>query len=204
MRVKVIGWSLAASVTAAVIVLLIAAASDRASVSASAAPGGSEREAIVSVNGLICSLCAQHLDSRLRKLPVVDNVRVDLEKQTATLSLKRDGNLTDDQIKEAIRDAGFNVTRIERRGESKATSPNTAGAEFKIDGMHCSLCAANLARVLEEQPGVATARVDIDKKLAVVQYDATKTTTEQIEKTIEETGVFRAELVSRPVPQEKK
>ncbi len=143
----------------------------------------------------------------------MENVTVDLEKQTATLSLKPDGDLTDDQIKEAVRDAGFNVTRIERRDQSKATSSNTqskatsshtAAVEFKVDAMDCSRCAANLARALEEQPGVATARVDFEKKLAVVQYDANTTAAEQIAKTIEETGVFRTELVSRPVTKDKK
>jgi Cu+-exporting ATPase len=204
MRVKVIRWSLAAGVTAAVGLGLVAAASGRASVSVNAASDDTGREAVVSVKGLMCSMCARHLDSRLRKLSAVENVKVDLEKQTATLSLEPDGDLTDDQIQEAVRDAGFNVTRMERRDASRATSSNTAAAEFKVDGMDCSRCAANLARVLQEQPGVATARVDFDKKLAVVQYDATKSTAEQIEKTMEETGVFRAELVSRSLTKDEK
>ena len=78
-------------------------------------------------------------------------------------------------------------------------SMNSTSAEFSIEGMHCSLCAANLARVLEEQSGVGSARVDLENKRAVVRYDTTKTTIQQIEKTIEETGVFRAELVNRPL-----
>lgn len=83
-------------------------------------------------------------------------------------------------------------------------SANAATAEFKIDGMYCSLCAANLARVLEEQPGVLAARVDFDKKLAIVDYGAKETTAEQIEKTIDDFGAFRAELVSGPVTTSKK
>ncbi|MGH9159487.1 MAG: heavy-metal-associated domain-containing protein [Vicinamibacteraceae bacterium] len=203
MRVTFVGWSIAAAVTAAVTVLLIGGASGRASVSGGPASGDTGREAIVSVNGLSCSMCAQHLDSRLRKLPAVDNVKVDLEKQTATLSLTPDGDLTDDQITEAVRDAGFNVRRIERRGESHAASSNTTTAAFKVDGMDCSRCAAHLARVLQEEPGVEAACVDFDTKLAVVHYDAKNTTAEQIEKAIEDSGVFRAELVSGSITKDK-
>jgi copper chaperone CopZ len=70
-------------------------------------------------------------------------------------------------------------------------------AEFKVDGMFCSLCAANLGRVLGEQPGVVSARVDFDDKVAVVQYDPKTTTSEELEKIIEESAIFRAELMSR-------
>ncbi len=66
MRVQAVRWSLAVGVTAVVIVGLMAAASGRAAVSVSAASGGTGREAIVSVNGLMCSMCARHLDRQLR------------------------------------------------------------------------------------------------------------------------------------------
>lgn len=204
MRVKFSNACVATGVAVAMTLLLAGVLSGPTTAALAAPSPEGARQAVVSVKGMACSICARHLDSRLRKMAAVDKVKVDLEKQTATLSLKPNGDLTDDDIKEAVRDAGFNVTRIERRGQAEATSSNTVAAEFKVDGMDCSRCAANLARVLEEQSGVATARVDFDKKLAVVQYDANKTTAEQIEKTIEETGVFRAELVSPPLTKDKK
>lgn len=82
-------------------------------------------------------------------------------------------------------------------GEAVPVLIDAATAEFRVDGMFCSLCAASLGRVLGEQPGVVTARVDFDNKIAVVQYDPKTTTSEQLEKTIEESEVFQAELMSR-------
>lgn len=81
-------------------------------------------------------------------------------------------------------------------GVPDGAAVNAATAEFKLDGMYCSLCAANLARVLEEQPGVVVARIDFDEKLAIVSYDAKKMRAEQLEATIEDSGVFRATLAS--------
>ncbi|MBI4485273.1 MAG: heavy-metal-associated domain-containing protein [Acidobacteria bacterium] len=137
----------------------------------------------MSVKGMVCSICARQLQNRLLKVAGVDGVGVDIDKQTAVLKLKPNTDLTEPQIRAAVEDAGFTVTAVTWRGESSVASRNGTTAEFKIDGMHCTLCAANLARVLKEQPGVESARVDFEKKLALVQYDATKTTTEQIEKT---------------------
>jgi copper chaperone CopZ len=72
-----------------------------------------------------------------------------------------------------------------------------ATAEFAIAGMECGRCAASLARVLEALPGVASARVDFDKRIALVRYNATQMTTDEIESAIEESGVFEAKLVSQ-------
>lgn len=80
---------------------------------------------------------------------------------------------------------------------------NEATAEFKVDGMYCSLCAANLGRVLEEQPGVVAARVDFDKNLAIVSYDASKMSAERLKATLEDSGVFHADLASLALPQDK-
>lgn len=204
MRVKFISWFVAAGGAFALTLLFAGIMSGRAPAPLAAASADGAREAVVSVNGMVCSICARHLESRLRKISAVNDVTVNLEKQTAALRLKPDAELTEDQISDAVRDAGFNVTAIEWRGEPKVASGTAATAEFKVDGMDCSRCAANLARVLEKQPGVVAARVDFDKKRAVITYDGKKTTVGQIEKTIEDSGVFRAELVSRPVPKDKK
>jgi len=88
-------------------------------------------------------------------------------------------------------------------GESGQTPTNTIAAEFRVDGMFCSLCAANLARVLADHPGVTAARVELGEQVALVQYNPAAITTAEVEAIIEETGVFRAELLTRSEPTGK-
>ncbi|MPY89460.1 MAG: hypothetical protein GEU99_16225 [Luteitalea sp.] len=203
MRVKFIGWFVAAGGAIALMLLVTGVLSGPTSAPAAAAPPDGAREAVVSVSGLVCSICANSLEAHLRKMAAVDEVTVDLDKQVATLRVKPDVDVTDLQIKDVVRTAGFRVTNIEWRGEATAASGEKATATFTIDGMDCTRCAANLARLLEEEPGIAAARVDFENKRAVVDYDANTTSPEQIEQTINDLGVLRAEHVSTPATKDK-
>ncbi len=52
---------------------------------------------------------------------------------------------------------------------------NLAKAEFTIDGMTCAIgCAATIQKNLNKREGVRSAKVDYEKKLAMVEYDKTK------------------------------
>jgi copper chaperone CopZ len=42
---------------------------------------------------------------------------------------------------------------------------------FPVEGMACANCAADVAHHLHEVPGVKSAKVDFDKKLALVDLD---------------------------------
>jgi Cu+-exporting ATPase len=58
--------------------------------------------------------------------------------------------------------------------EPTATDRDPAGVatvEFEVSGMHCGSCAALVEETLLEQPGVASASVDLDATRAVVGYD---------------------------------
>ncbi|KJD31693.1 heavy metal transporter [Tamlana nanhaiensis] len=61
----------------------------------------------------------------------------------------------------------------------KTLDPNAtyAKAEFTIDGMTCALgCAAQIQKKIAKMDGVKSAKVDFDKKLAMVEYDNAKVT----------------------------
>lgn len=205
MPVNRIRWFVAAGLTVivALILLITGVVSPRASAPVAAALRENAREAVVSVSGLICPICANALEAQLRKIPSVEQVTVDLNKQVARLRLGPNGDVTDEQIREVVRSAGFNVTTIAWRGEPETPSQSGTTAEFTIHGMECALCAANLARVLQEEPGVLSAAVDFEQKRAVVTYDTDKTSPEELKKTIDDFGVFRAELVSPGTPTDR-
>ena len=62
---------------------------------------------------------------------------------------------------------------------------NYAKAEFTIDGMTCAIgCAATIEKKISKMEGVKSAKVDFDRKLAMVEYDETKVTPTLLTETV--------------------
>lgn len=68
-----------------------------------------------------------------------------------------------------------------------AVKPETAS--FTIDGMTCPEgCAKTIEKKLSEINGVQNAKVDFDKKQAVIHFDLDKLTSDDLVKAVETTG----------------
>ncbi len=60
-----------------------------------------------------------------------------------------------------------------------------AKAAFNIEGMTCAIgCAKTIEKKLAKMEGVKSAKVDFDKKLAMVEYDEAQVTTTSLENTV--------------------
>ena len=66
----------------------------------------------VRVNGMACPFCAYGIEKKLRALPGARDVKVDLETGRATFEAPS-GSVTEQQVKQAIKDAGFSPVKIE-------------------------------------------------------------------------------------------
>ena len=66
----------------------------------------------VTVNGMVCSYCAQGIERNLRRLSLTQAVAVDLKQHRVTISVKPGAVVDDQQIRKAIRDSGFDVREI--------------------------------------------------------------------------------------------
>ena len=64
---------------------------------------------IISISGMSCNHCVAHVEKALKGVPGADKVKVDLKKNLA--ELKADG-ISDEAIKAAISEAGYEVTAI--------------------------------------------------------------------------------------------
>ena len=73
---------------------------------------------------------------------------------------------------------------------------NSAVLKVKIPSMDCAACALNIQSVLKRQAGVTSAQVSFNTKEAVVQYDATKLSPENIIAAIDQPG-FKAEPATK-------
>jgi copper chaperone CopZ len=71
------------------------------------------RKAVVKVKGLACPFCVYGLEKHLKKLPGTTEVKVSLGKGEATVTFSPDSNVTEEQVRKAVRDAGFTPGSIE-------------------------------------------------------------------------------------------
>jgi len=60
--------------------------------------------------------------------------------------------------------------------------------ELKVLGMACGGCSAAVEKALRNLEGVASARVDLAKKTAYVDYDAEKLALEDLKKAVSNAG----------------
>jgi Cu+-exporting ATPase len=78
------------------------------------------------------------------------------------------------------------TTEIKKELDPNATY---AKAEFGIEGMTCAMgCAKTIEKNIAKMEGVKSAKVDFDKKLAMVEYDQAKVTPTSLEDAVKKTG----------------
>lgn len=71
--------------------------------------GGENMKKKINIEGMSCKHCVMHVHGALEDIGAKD-IDVNLDKKVAVADV---GNLSDDKIKAAIEDAGYNVTSIE-------------------------------------------------------------------------------------------
>jgi copper chaperone CopZ len=85
---------------------------------ASAIPASAAQSVKATVNGMVCAFCAQGIEKRLSKLPAAKAVFVDLKQKIVAVEAK-DGQTLDGQtITDEIKDAGYDVTKLETIDQS--------------------------------------------------------------------------------------
>ena len=74
----------------------------------------------VTVNGMVCSFCAQGIEKRISKMGATKDVLVDLKKKTVAVEAKDGQTLDAKAISAEIVDAGYDVVKIEPVSQSVA------------------------------------------------------------------------------------
>lgn len=64
----------------------------------------------INIEGMSCGHCVKHVEEALGEIKGVNSVKVSLESKNAIVELG--GEVNDSQIKEAIEEAGYEVTSI--------------------------------------------------------------------------------------------
>ena len=79
----------------------------------------------ISVNGMVCSFCAQGIEKRLKALPGTESVHIDLSKGMVVITARPGATLDPATLKKAVRDAGYDVRGIEGPSAAGAGVPGT-------------------------------------------------------------------------------
>ena len=77
-----------------------------------AAPSQSGVVVQLTVDGLVCNFCASNITKTFTKLPEVSAVYVNLAAKAVLLQLKEGQKLPEEQTKQIVTDAGFNLRAI--------------------------------------------------------------------------------------------
>lgn len=73
------------------------------------------KEINVKVSGMVCSMCAQGIKKKFTALSEVNSINVDLDNKLVKIDTKEGTDLSDEQISNIIKEAGYNVSNIERK-----------------------------------------------------------------------------------------
>ncbi|WP_299098395.1 heavy metal-associated domain-containing protein [uncultured Winogradskyella sp.] len=76
---------------------------------------------------------------------------------------------------------------VSEKDVAQSLDPNAtyAKVEFGIEGMTCAMgCAKTIEKKMAKMEGVKSAKVDFDKRLAMVEYDDAKVTPKSLEETV--------------------
>lgn len=76
----------------------------------------------ISVNGMVCSFCAQGIEKRLKTVPGIQAVQIDLSKGMVEVTARSGVSLDAATLKQALRDAGYDVRRIDRAAAAGAAA----------------------------------------------------------------------------------
>ncbi|HLT23395.1 MAG TPA: heavy metal-associated domain-containing protein [Bacteriovoracaceae bacterium] len=68
----------------------------------------------VEVNGMVCSMCAQGIEKKFKKMDVVKSIKVDLDTKVVHIELLENQTLDDEVVRKNIVDSGYNVAKITR------------------------------------------------------------------------------------------
>lgn len=135
--------------------------------------------------GMTCTMCAITIEKQLSDLSGVRDVTVNFALGQATITYDPD-KIGPQQLAQAIRDAGYAV--------------DSQRAEFEVAGIVCASCVTTIENALKEVPGVIDQSINPVTAKAVVEYDPSAVTVNELIEAILKTGYDASEV--KPVGTE--
>jgi cation transport ATPase len=74
----------------------------------------------LTVNGMVCSFCAQGIERKLSALPETEAVYVNLMRKVVAVQPKPGATLDANKMRREVKDAGYHVVRVEQVDQTVA------------------------------------------------------------------------------------
>ncbi|KAL4865680.1 hypothetical protein BDV12DRAFT_174116 [Aspergillus spectabilis] len=162
----------------------------------------------VSVEGMTCSACTSAVEGAFKGAEGAGEVSVSLMMGRAVIH--HDPTLLPpEKVAEMIDDCGFDAAVLSTDSSSiptqtasvlKAQGTNFATTTLAVEGMTCGACTSAVEAGIAETPGVRSVSVSLLSERAVVEYDQSTISAEQIADIIEDRG-FGAKVLETSAPQ---
>ena len=68
------------------------------------------------INGMVCSFCAQGIEKKLKAMPATDSVKVDLKAKRVSVTAKPGQQIDPASVRQVIVDAGYEVRDLKVGG----------------------------------------------------------------------------------------
>lgn len=68
----------------------------------------------IKVNGLVCAFCARGIEKTFRKNPSTTDVVVSLDEKLVAIETREGADITDQELRDTLTDAGYDIRTIER------------------------------------------------------------------------------------------
>jgi mercuric ion binding protein len=86
------------------------------------------------VDGMACPFCAYGIEKKLKALDGVESLDIHIKKGTVDVHLEEGGEVTPDELKKAIKEAGFKIRDLHVQGKASVEKQNgSAVAQFTDD-----------------------------------------------------------------------
>ncbi len=72
----------------------------------------------LTVNGMVCAFCAQGIEKKLKAMPATEAVYVNLADKIVAVQVKEGQTLDVDQVRAEVKDAGYDVVKVETVSDS--------------------------------------------------------------------------------------
>ncbi|KAL1551901.1 putative copper-transporting ATPase hma5 [Salvia divinorum] len=145
---------------------------------------GSEAKALFSVTGMTCSACAASVEKAVKRLPGIKEAAVDALNHRS-LVVFCPAFVNEEEIREAIEDAGFQATLIR---EDLRYGNRHLICRILINNLNCISCSITLQCYLSSLNGVAQAILPPSTHHLQVHYDPRLLDCAQILEVIHDTG----------------
>ncbi len=129
---------------------------------------------LLPIKGMTIDDSVADVEGALKGVPGVEDVRVDLATEQASLALSQDRPPTLDMLMEAVEAAGYGIG-LEKVG-------------LNIGGMTCASCVMHVEHALKDVPGVREARVNLATERATVEIAPGLVTIDDLREAVGDAG----------------